>query len=163
MIRPIEIGDAVWLVVFTQEEKIKEMIKLPSSVEEMATYIKRNQEARKMIRWVIILEDENRIIGSISLKKISQKHKRADIGYRIGKEYEWNWYMTEVIREYLVSIFKESLFERIQAWIRSDNIASIKLVEKFWFICEGKARKYSRKGEKSYDFFLYGLLKEDFH
>jgi ribosomal-protein-alanine N-acetyltransferase len=95
------------------------------------------------------------------LKNISQKHQRADIGYRIGANYEWKWYMTEILSCFCEYVFSEKEIQRIQARIREDNSASIKLAENIWFIYEGKARNFMKKNGIFYDFLLYGLIKKE--
>ncbi len=150
-----------------KEKKIRSFINLPNNLQKLKRYIVSYQKKRrkgKTIRWIIILPQSKKIIWSVVLKKISKKHKKADIWYWLGKYYEWNGFMTEALQAILYYAFNTMKFERIQAWIRTDNTASIKLAEKIWFIREWTARHlhFSKKDQIYHDFFLYGILSEDF-
>jgi RimJ/RimL family protein N-acetyltransferase len=149
------------ILEYLNEEKIKEYIWLPESYEDFSKYIQKINAGEKTKRRTIKLKDSKKVIGSIVLRHISKKNKRVDLWYRIGKEHEWKWYMTEVLSEIISYLFKEESMERIQARVRCDNIWSTKLLEKNGFTCEWRARKYIKKGKVLYDFYLFGLLKDD--
>ena len=85
VVREIEISDAKSLLNYLKEPKISTLIELPKTLHGLEKYIKEKRSSR---RWVITLRETNEVIGSIVLKNISQKHQRADIGYRIGANYE---------------------------------------------------------------------------
>ena len=158
VVREIEISDAKSLLNYLKEPKINTLIELPKTLSGLEKYIREKRSSR---RWVITLRETNEVIGSIVLKNISQKHQRADIGYRIGANYEWKWYMTEILSCFCEYVFSEKEIQRIQARIREDNSASIKLAENIWFIYEGKARNFMKKNGIFYDFLLYGLIKKE--
>jgi ribosomal-protein-alanine N-acetyltransferase len=85
VVREIEISDAKSLLNYLKEPKINTLIELPKTLSGLEKYIREKRSSR---RWVITLRETNEVIGSIVLKNISQKHQRADIGYRIGANYE---------------------------------------------------------------------------
>lgn len=166
-IRQIKEDDFPSMIQLLQEKKIRSFIHLPNTLPKFKIYAKSYQEKRrkgKTIRWVVILSQTKKVIWSIVLKQISQKHKKANIWYRLGENYEWNGFMTEALQATLHYIFNTMKLHRIQAWIRTDNISSIHLAEKLWFVREGIARRlhFSAKEQVYHDFFLYGMLVEDF-
>lgn len=163
ILREIEVEDAKSLLEYMQEPKIKDFISLPNQLETLREYIEKVKTKNERItRWVIIKKDDQKIIWSIVLRWFSKKHKKTDIWYRIGEKYEWKWYMTEILKALIKYLIDEEAVERIEAWIRIDNNASIKLVEKLWFEKEWRARNFIKRWDRFYDFLLYGLLKEDF-
>lgn len=53
----------------------------------------------------------------------------------------------------------ELLFIRLQAFVYTPNLASVRVLEKNGFEREGLLRKYVRKDGRIYDCFLYARLR----
>jgi ribosomal-protein-alanine N-acetyltransferase len=70
--------------------------------------------------------------------------------------------MKESMMLIIEKLFKKNTFNRIQAYIRTDNLWSIVLAEKIGFKKEGVVRKFKKINNSYFDFYLYGLLQEDF-
>lgn len=115
-----------------------------------------------IIRWAIVLKDTDKIVGTIFLSEFEQCF-RAEIGYELSQKY-WNrGLMTEATKEVLSLGFNTIGLNRIQATIEPQNIASIKLVEKFNFKNEGLLRGYNfnETNKEFTDLYMYSLLKND--
>lgn len=162
LLRTPKISDAKTLLDYLQEPKIKKLISLPKTVSKLEEYLKKGNTKTTMRRTMVLLENK-KAIGSVVLREISRKHRRADLGYRIWETYEWKWYMTEILKTFLIYLFEDEKFERIQARVKTDNIASIKVLEKIWFVYEGKARNFAKKGWVRHDFLLYGMIQQDYN
>lgn len=160
-LREIMIEDWEKLLPFLHEKKIQQFINLPRTKEGIENYIKKIKENNKTVRFVIILRETKEILGSIVLKNIQTKNKRAELWYRIGEKYEGKWLMKESLITLITYMFEKKKLERIQARIRTDNLWSIKISENLWFQKEWTARKYKKIKNKYYDYFLYWLLKSD--
>jgi len=102
-------------------------------------------ESKRFIRWSIVLETENKVIGGIYLflpTGDDESGRRMDIGYEISKKY-WNkGYASEAIEAISRYALGNMGLVRVQAQIIPENIGSIKACEKAGFKCEGTLRNY---------------------
>ncbi|KIL53071.1 GNAT family N-acetyltransferase [Jeotgalibacillus campisalis] len=113
------------------------------------------------IRWGITRKNEGRVIGSCGFLNIAHSHSRAEIGFEVHKEYWGKGVAGEALQAVLGYGFDQLGFERIQALIEPENIASQKLVEKHGFKREGLLRHYEYTQGKFDDLYMFSLLKEE--
>lgn len=101
-------------------------------------------------------------IGSIKLGKINPDHKTADLSYVIGDKSFWGkGIASEMIKKMVSLAFERLELEKIVAGVYATNQASIRVLEKNRFVCEGKQRyQFNFKGRRI-DGLIYGLLKHD--
>ena len=67
--------------------------------------------------------------------------------------------MTEALEEVLKHGFKQLALHRIEALVATDNVPSIKQLEKYSFTREGTVREDYRVGDINEDSDCYSLLK----
>ena len=101
-------------------------------------------------------------IGSIKLGKINLNHKTADLSYIIGDKSFWGKGIASKMITKVVSLAFERLdLEKIVAGVYATNLASIRVLEKSRFVCEGKQRdQFIFRGQRI-DGLIYGRLKLD--
>ncbi len=101
-------------------------------------------------------------IGSIKLGKINLNHKTADLSYIIGDKSFWGKGIASKMIKKVVSLAFEQLdLEKIVAGVYATNLASICVLEKNRFVCEGKQRdQFIFRGQRI-DGLIYGRLKLD--
>ena len=97
------------------------------------------------------------VVGGIGLNNI-EKHK-AEIGYWLGKEYWDKGIMTEVVKLVTNFGFKRLKLRRIYAYIFIRNKASIRILKKNGYKCEGLLKKHHLKKGKFIDVLLYAKVK----
>ena len=111
-------------------------------------WLKQEQENSLIERFIIILKDNEELIGAIDTVKF--KDGIPEIGYALSRKY-WNkGYMTEACRAFIEYLFELGYQKLI---IRADerNIGSIRVIEKCGFIfthkenieCRSEARPES--------------------
>jgi [ribosomal protein S5]-alanine N-acetyltransferase len=109
----------------------------------------------------ITLKGTDQLVGAVSLKDISQQHRKAEISLWIGKDY-WNLgYGFEALRKLIDFGFKRLKLVKLYADIREPNIGSLKLFLKSGFTLEGRMRKHVCYGGPRMDLLKVGLLIDD--
>lgn len=131
--------------------------------EKLVHHFNSSYEAKRGIRWAILLKDEQHFVGTIGLNLLSMGMKRAEIGYEIHPDYWRSGITSEALQAVLTYSFKELGLHRMGAVTFLENSASIGLLEKFGFQKEGILRSYLRQGGKSYDAQLFSLLHTEWN
>ncbi|MBI2134174.1 GNAT family N-acetyltransferase [Candidatus Woesearchaeota archaeon] len=97
-------------------------------------------------------------MGVISLSRINVTHRKAALGYWIGRKY-WNrGFGTEAVKLILGFAFGKLGLKRVYAKVMTKNSASMRLLVKAGFKHEGTLRKDILKKGRFVDMELYGLL-----
>jgi ribosomal-protein-alanine N-acetyltransferase len=115
-------------------------------------------------RWAIVLKENNENIGQIAFCSINLYHHFADIEYCISRFHQGNGYALEALCALIKFTFEKTGLNRLQAFHRSRNIASGKVLQKSLMNYEGTLRQaffYKDKNEYD-DKIYYGILKEDY-
>ena len=86
------------------------------------------------IVWGVTLKNQPRLIGSICLWNISVEHATGEIGYEFKPEYHGQGIAQEALRKVTEYGFKTMKLCAIEAFPRSEHIASIKLLERNGFV-----------------------------
>lgn len=110
--------------------------------------------------FVIVLKEDDRVIGAISLKGIDHDHSHAELGYWIGRPFWNNGYATEAGKAILNFAFQELGLYRVHAHHLSRNPSSGRVLEKLGMKHEGHLRQHIRKWEILEDIDLFGVLAD---
>ena len=87
-------------------------------------------------QWGIILKDENRLIGGISVVKIDEDLNTIEIGYCIGKKWWGKGITTEALKRVIEFFFNEVRANNIEARHYIENVNSGKVMRKAGMIYE---------------------------
>ena len=113
--------------------------------------------------WDIILKAENRVIGAGGYHEWHFKHDRAEIGYSLHLDSDKRkGYMTEAVEAILKYGFDTMELNRVIACIGPDNVASLKLIQKWNFTKEGLLRQDYKIDDTYLDSEIFGLLKSEY-
>lgn len=109
-----------------------------------------------------IRENSGGMIGAVGADslEVGASH-RAEIGYWLARPYWGRGVMTDAVRAYVRYAFDELKLLRLTAHTLTFNVGSTRVLEKNGFSLEGRLRKHFRKGEKLYDAYCFGLLREE--
>ena len=132
--------------------------------EAAAHLIKKIHEDWKrcmILKWGIALRSNNHLIGSITLFNLDFNHRRAEIGYALGRAFWGQGYMNEALMALLKYAFESLDLHRIEADVDPRNIASIKTVERLGFQREGILRERWQVNGEIQDALFFGLLKHE--
>ena len=101
------------------------------------------------------------VVGTSVLFDIDATHRRAEVGYALGREFWGMGYVTEAVTAVINYAFGELQLHRLYATIDPRNFASAKTLSRLGFRHEGTLREtYVDAGEFT-DAGLYGLLARE--
>lgn len=127
-------------------DRMAKNAELPRNVYVMAIVLKANQE----------------MIGMIGINLAEQKKQRAEIWYKLHKNHWRKGYTTEALQRLLQYAFEDLKLHRIEAGCATENIASIKVLEKVGMQREGRCRKILPIRGAWVDNYMYAILEDDF-
>ncbi len=135
-------------------------IPFPYTAQEANNWISKNLAERKkkkpkMINFVIDIEGE--VAGSVGFDNI-EGHK-AEVGYWLDKRYRGRGITTLALKKITVFGFNKVGFRRIYATVFPWNKASMKVLEKAGYELEGILKKYTKKGTRFLDCYLFAKTR----
>jgi ribosomal-protein-alanine N-acetyltransferase len=113
------------------------------------------------IRWVISVKDRSEYIGDIGLHNYFQKHNRAEIGFKLKREYWRKGIMKDTIAFVNQYGFQNLKLNRIEAVVDPRNIPCLKILEKSGYKQEGLLRQYELEEQGYVDLIMLSLLYGD--
>ena len=139
----------------------------PNTLEDtsrfLADVLKQGRKMPRMNYEMVILEKEsNKAIGAVSLRVQSLEHKQADMGYVLNRNYWGTGIMTEAGKAMLEFAFNKLELHRVWAYARTENAASIKVLQKIGMKQEGLLREHLFYKGTWWSSYLYSCLKMDF-
>lgn len=117
-------------------------------------------EAGTATNFAATLRESGELLGSIGLV-INAAHRRAELGYWIGKPYWGRGYATEAGRELIRHGFGDLGLARIVAHHFQRNPASGRVLQKLGLKPEGFLRRHFLKWDTLEDVACHGLLREE--
>jgi RimJ/RimL family protein N-acetyltransferase len=114
-----------------------------------------------ILKWGIALRADNLLIGSVTLFNLDFNHRRAEIGYALGRDFWGQGYMNETLTAVLRYAFEVLDLHRIEADVDPRNAASIRTLERLGFQREGYLRERWQVSGEIQDAFFYGLLRPE--
>ncbi len=87
-------------------------------------------------------------------------HRSVELGYWLGEAHWGRGIVTEAVRALTRYMFSNFDVCRIYSTVFEENPASVRVLEKAGFACEGRLRKAATKGGQTFDLLLYSLVKE---
>ncbi|WP_157950071.1 GNAT family N-acetyltransferase [Vallitalea okinawensis] len=108
--------------------------------------------------WAIVLKDNNKPIGTISLTDINRHDRYKEIEYVLSEDYQNKGYTSEATKRVLEYAFRELDLMVVAVCHYPYNIQSKRVIEKCGFTYEGTLRKYSRN---LCDSVRYSMTKEE--
>jgi ribosomal-protein-alanine N-acetyltransferase len=118
---------------------------------------------RTFILFLLIEKVSNSVIGRCGLHNWNVDHKRAEIGYDIAEEnYKRKGFMTEAVNAIIHYGFNDLKLHRIEALVGTENVASLRILEKQGFIKEGLLREHYYIDNKHVDSIMLSKLRSEY-
>jgi RimJ/RimL family protein N-acetyltransferase len=115
---------------------------------------------REAVFAVVPAGGEDSPAGSVGLQR-SPEHRRAEIGYWIGRPFQGRGYATEATAEVVRWAFEELCLHRLTANCFAGNAPSSGVLRKLGMEREGIRRQHFEKWGEWIDVELWGLLRAD--
>lgn len=129
-----------------------------SSIEKAQAYILRMDglvKKKECLFWVITLENNDDLIGSVCCWNFDIQNGIVEIGYEMLSEFQGKGIMTEALKSVIEFTFNEMKANIITAFPSSDNLSSVKILKKLNFEFENKP--YNNKHENVENNVTYTL------
>ncbi|MGV0101889.1 GNAT family N-acetyltransferase [Nostoc sp. DSM 114160] len=122
---------------------------------------RQKEQPRTKFQLTVVLKEENRLIGNCGIRVNDPEMREANIGYELNTQYWGQGYATEAAQAILKFGFEELRMHRIWSWCISENVASVKVLEKIGMRREGHLREKELIKGRWYDNFLYAILDHE--
>ena len=132
-----------------------------NAASKLVSEIHESFKRREFMKWGIARRTDDTLIGSVTLFHPDFTHRRAEIGYALGRAHWGQGYMQETLKAVLTYAFEVLEFHRIEADVDPRNAASIRTLERLGFQREGYLRERWQVNGEIQDALFYGLLRPD--
>ncbi|SEW57290.1 GNAT family N-acetyltransferase [Chitinophaga arvensicola] len=167
VLRPIEDKDTAALFRHFSKDAVTKYMDIDSfsnisEASHIIQFFRESLEKEEGMRWAITFkEKEEELLGTCGYHKISKVHFKAEIGYDLHPDYWGKGIMKEAISAMLSYGYEELQYNRIEAFVDPENIASSKLLSSLGFRYEGFLRDAFFEKGKFVNAELYSLLRQE--
>jgi [ribosomal protein S5]-alanine N-acetyltransferase len=117
--------------------------------------------AGTLFQWGVATHRDDIVIGTTTLFRIDERNRRAEIGFALARKAWGRGYASEAVGLLIRHAFEDLNLHRLEADPDPRNAASIRLLVRHGFKCEGFLReRYFHEGEPQ-DAAYYGLLRPE--
>lgn len=118
---------------------------------------------KKFLYFQLLDKDTREIIGWCGFHTWYTDHNRAEIGYGLFDEkYKNKGIMSEAMVSIVSYGFDQMNLERIEAFLSSNNVPSMKLLQKMKFQKEGHLKHHYFYQNKMEDSLVFALLRSEY-
>lgn len=133
----------------------------PADTEKMLGWLTRTTSPHDHLAWTIAERRGDHCIGMINYHHRESRNRRLEIGYIIAPAHQRKGYGSEAVGALIEHCTERLGVHRIEALIQPDNAASIALVKRLGFRCEGGPLvDYWRVGERYASVMMYARVGE---
>ncbi|MEN6325227.1 MAG: GNAT family protein [Syntrophomonas sp.] len=165
ILREIEAGDIETLHSYWSDDIVTEYMtasfKTLEESRQMVELLNSLPETQEGMRWAIVDKNSRTVLGSCGYHNVKAEHRRAEVGYEIGRSYWGRGVMQEVMHAVLQHLFETFCFNRIEAFVTFGNNRSVHTLEKLGFKAEGVLRDYEFAKGNFQDQIVLALLRKD--
>lgn len=166
VLRPIDERDTAALFHHFSDDRVTKYMDIDSfsnisDATHIIQFFRKSLEEEEGTRWAITLAGKDELIGTCGYHKINKPHFKAEIGYDLQPSYWGKGIMKEAISCMLTYGYEELQFNRIEAFVDPENIASAKLLSRLGFHYEGFLRDAFFEKGKFVNAELYSLLRHE--
>ncbi len=141
-------------------------IGIPKDISETQSYLQpgiddQRNEIRSIYNWFIRSKDKGEFIGEMGMSLAPERFKMAEIHYSLVPHQWGNGYALEAVKRIITFGFEELGLHRIQAGVATENLRSIKLLEKAGMPREGLKRKILPIRGEWKDNYHCAILEDD--
>ena len=166
IIKPFSIKDLKCIHEMNSQEEVARYntIGIPKDINETKQLLSKVLDENNVYSkgFSIRLNTSGEFIGELGLSLSSQKFSMAEIHYSLVPEFWGNGLATEAVEGLLNYCFTVLNLHRIEAGVATENLASIKVLEKVGMTREGRKRKVLPIRGQWVDNYHYAILEEDY-
>jgi [ribosomal protein S5]-alanine N-acetyltransferase len=163
IIRPWAEQDAAAIQRYANNRKIwmnlRDMFPHPYTLENAHAFL--GFVLKEDPKTTFAIASESEAIGCIALRLGNDVHRKtAELGYWLAEPFWGRGIMSEGVTEFTSWAFKAFDLQRIFAEPFENNAASIRVLEKAGFVCEGRLRANVFKDARVLNSFIYARVRD---
>lgn len=121
----------------------------------------RYSSERSSYTWKILLKDTGEFIGLAGLNLSLDRFRLGEIYYKFDPAYWGKGYATETAKLLIRTGFNHFSLQKVEAGVATENLGSIRVLEKCGMTCEGLRRKILPIRGEWKDNFHYAIVRDD--
>jgi len=125
------------------------------------TWYKKREQGTGYL-WFVFHRNDRKVIGSVALWDYDKENKSTGFGYGLSPLYHGKGYMNEALVLLFKYIYYGLRFHKMHGLVTTNNIPSMKVVEKFGFAKEGVLREHFIVDGKRRDAIYVGMFEHEF-
>lgn len=162
-LRPASLEDAAWLFTLRSSPAFMEFMNRPllkdvSEAEAFLQNVLDRYASDTGVQWILELKSTGQPIGYAGMWRWDKPGRLAEVGYGMDLQYSGSGYMTEAVEACLDFGYKHMNIHRMEAYTRTPNLASIRVLEKCGFQKEGTLRDCVYFEEEFFDLHVFSRL-----
>lgn len=118
---------------------------------------------RSRFCWKVLEKETGKFVGLTGMFLSNDKFKMAEFYYKFFPEFWGKGFATETAKALINFGFTKYNLHRIEAGVATENMASIRVLEKAGMTCEGIRRKILPIRGEWKDNFHYAIVEDDFY
>lgn len=139
---------------------------VPNDEEETRELIRpviENQQdnTQKIYMWTIVERATDSFMGVCGMTLSADRFRLGEIYYKLLPRYWGKGYATEVSKGLIKSGFEDFNLHKVEAGVATENVASIRVLEKSGMIREGLRRKVLPIRGEWKDNYHYAIVEDD--
>lgn len=139
---------------------------IPKDIQETRDILRPSIEAqnaakRNAFLWKIVIRETGEFIGVAGMTLSLNKFKLGEIYYKLLPGYWGHGYATEIAKTLISSGFNDFGLHKVEAGVATENIASIRVLEKSGMTREGLRRKILPIRGEWKDNYHYAIVEDD--
>lgn len=133
----------------------------PAEAARLLDEIRSSFARRALFQWGIARAADDAVIGTVTLAALDATHRRADLGFALGRSHWGQGLARAAVSAALDLAFDVLELHRVEADTDPRNAASIALLERLGFTREGHLRERWHVAGEICDGLMYGLLARE--
>lgn len=138
----------------------------PLNPDEVKDWLNENiiqsqQHPRTLYKLAMTVPPDSTISGVFSLKVLNPEIREWEIGWGVHPNWWGKGYATEAAKELLRVAFIELGAHRVTAFCHTENVASVRVMQKIGLLYEGRLRQVRWLDGCWYDEFVYAMVEQD--
>jgi [ribosomal protein S5]-alanine N-acetyltransferase len=135
--------------------------KTPEETNKQLEWYAKNYSEGTGINWKVVDKKSGENIGVVSIYYYKPEHRKAELGYWLLKKF-WNKGIAKEVLPAIIDYwFKEKNLHRLEAFVETENEASIALMKSLGFEYEGTMRDCEFKFGRFISLKIYSVLETD--
>lgn len=139
---------------------------IPANIEVTREMVRpmidaQQEEERKAYTWKIVRKDSGELIGMAGISLSANRFRLGEIFYELFPSHWGQGYATEVAKRLIKVGFEDFHLHKVEAGVATENVRSIRVLEKAGMTREGLRRKILPIRGEWKDNYHYAIVEDD--